>query len=167
MKQENRLVAELYRFIAPFIDTKKDIYISLDGQAASTATKAGRFVDSALPDLWFTLLGSDNRTLIEAKIIDDEGKALLMQSQLAAWRNIGSGAYKPKYWVAANRSFDKFYFWTHADFLPILDRSKATTNVLKLFPPEEHVEFLSIPELALHVLREVKPHGQSVASLTL
>ena len=83
MKQEHRLVAELYRFVAPFIDTKKDIFVSVDGgQAASRATKAGRFVDAALPDLWFTLIGADNRTLVEAKIIENEGKALLMQSQL-------------------------------------------------------------------------------------
>ncbi len=154
MKQEHRLVAELYRFIAPFIDTKKDIFISLDGQAASTATKAGRFADAALPDLWFTLLGSDNRTLIEAKIIENEGKALLMQSQLIAWRSSGSGAYKPEYWVAANRSFDRYYFWKHEHFLPILDKSKAKTNTLTLHPPPERVEFLSISELALHVLRE-------------
>lgn len=154
MKQENRLVAELYRFIAPFIDTTKDLFVSLDGQAASTATKAGRFADAALPDLWFTLLGADNRTLIEAKIIENDGKALLMQSQLSAWRSTGSGAYKPKYWVAANRSFDRFYFWRHEHFLPVLDKSKAKTNTLTLYPPIERVEFASVPELALQVLRE-------------
>jgi hypothetical protein len=154
MKQEHRLVAELYRFIAPFIDTTKDIFVSLDGQAASTATKAGRFADAALPDLWFTFLGAGTRTLIEAKIIENEGKALLMQSQLAAWRSSGSGAYKPKYWVAANRSFDRFYFWKHEQFLSILDKSNAKTNTLTLYPPPERVEFLSIPQLALHLLRE-------------
>ena len=153
MKQEHRLVAEVYRFIAPFIDTTKDIFVSLDGQAASTATKAGRFTDAALPDLWFTLLGSEARTLIEAKIIENEGKALLMQSQLAAWRSDGSGSYKPKYWIAANRSFDKFYFWTHEHFLPLLDKSKAKTNTLTLRPPLEREVFPSIPQLALHVLR--------------
>jgi hypothetical protein len=31
MKQERKLVAELYRYIAPFIDTEHDVYISLDG----------------------------------------------------------------------------------------------------------------------------------------
>ena len=154
MKQEHRLVAELYRFIAPFIDTTKDIFVSLDGQAASTATKAGLFADAALPDLWFTLLGADARTLIEVKIIENEGKALLMQSQLAAWRSDGSGAYKPKYWVAANRSFDRFYFWKHEHFLPILDNSKAKTNTLTLYPPQERLEFMSVSQLALHVLRE-------------
>lgn len=154
MKQEHRLVAELYRFLAPFIDTTKDIFVSLDGQAASTATKAGRFSDAALPDLWFTLQGAETRTLIEAKIIENEGKALLMQSQLVAWRSTGSGAYKPRCWVAANRSFDRFYFWEHEHFLPILDKSKAKTKTLTLYPPPERVEFLSIPQLALHVLRE-------------
>ncbi len=67
MKQEHRLVAELYRFIGPFINTTKDIYVSLDGQAADTAVLAGRFKDAALPDLWFTLVGATAPTLIEAK----------------------------------------------------------------------------------------------------
>lgn len=154
MKQEHRLVAELYRFVAPFIDTTKDIFVSLDGQAASTAVKAGRFTDPALPDLWFTLLGATKKTLVEAKIIENEGKALLMQSQLAAWRTSGSGAYKPEFWVASNRSFDNFYFWKHSDFLPILDQSKARTNTLTLHPPAARIEFASISVLALHLLRE-------------
>lgn len=155
MKQEHRFVAELYRFLAPFIDTTKDIFISLDGQAASTAATAGLFSDAAIPDLWCTLQGAKTSTLIEAKVVEDETKALLvMQSQLIAWRTDGCGAYKPKYWVAANRSFNKFYFWKHEDFLINLDKSVAKTNTLTLRPPTEQKEFLSIPELALHVLRE-------------
>lgn len=154
MKQEHRLVAEVYRYIAPFIDTMKDIYVSLDGQAADTAVLAGRFKDAALPDLWFSLVGTNTPTLIEAKVIEDTGGALLMQSQLAAWRTIGTGAYKPQYWVAANRSFNKFYFWSHAEFLPILDRSKAKSNTLTLRPPSSRLEFKHVSELALHVLRQ-------------
>lgn len=153
MKQEHRLVAELYRLIAPFIDTTKDIYISLDGQAADTAVLAGRFKDSALPDLWFSLVGTDTPTLIEAKIIESTGKAQLMQSQLKAWRSMGHGAYKPQYWVAANRSFDRFYFWSHEEFLPNLDKSKATTKTLSMGSPSSRLEFNNISELALHVLR--------------
>jgi hypothetical protein len=37
MKQEQRLVAGVYRFLAPFVDITKPIYISLDGQAAEMA----------------------------------------------------------------------------------------------------------------------------------
>ena len=68
MKQEHRLVAEVYRYLAPFIDTTKDIYLGLDGQAALTASTAGRFVDPNLPDLWFTLLGRPVPCRIEAKL---------------------------------------------------------------------------------------------------
>jgi len=153
MKQEQRLVAELYRFLAPFIDTTRDIYVSLDGQAADTAVAAGRFSDAALPDLWFTLVGAKSKTLIEAKIIEDEGGALLMQSQLSAWRTSGNGAYKPNFWVAANRSFDTYYFWTHADFLPSLDKSKAKSKTLTLRPPSSLITFKHLQELALHILK--------------
>jgi hypothetical protein len=154
MKQEHRLVAELYRFIAPYIDTTKDIYVSLDGQAADTAVVAGRFKDAAIPDLWFSLVGAASPTRIEAKIIEDNGGALLMQSRLSAWRTAGAGAYKPQFWVASNRSFNKFYFWTHGEFLPSLDNSKAQSNTLTLRPPESRREFNHISELALHVLRK-------------
>lgn len=154
MKQEHRLVAELYRFIAPFIDTTKDIYVSLDGQAADTAVLAGRLRDAALPDLWFSFVGATTPTFIEAKIIEDTGGALLMQSQLKAWCSVGTGAYKPQYWVAANRSFNKFYFWSHAEFLPILDKSKAKSKTLTLRPPSSRMEFNHASELALHVLRQ-------------
>ncbi|HDS1556794.1 hypothetical protein A7X93_01350 [Stenotrophomonas maltophilia] len=152
MKQEHRLVAELYRFIAPFIEISRDFYLCLDGQAAGTATKAGRFLDSNIPDLWFTLVGATEPLLIEAKILD-KGKALVMQSQLAAWRTSGTSAYKPRYWVAANREFNEFYFWSHHHFLPILDNSKATGNI-ELTAPKQRIAFNSISELALHILRE-------------
>lgn len=77
-----------------------------------------------------------------------------MQSQLSAWRSSGRGAYKPKYWVATNRSFNEFYFWSHEEFLPSLDRSGATANTLVLRPPSTKLSFGSVPQLALHVLRE-------------
>ena len=154
MKQEHRLVAELYRYLAPFIDVNRDIYLSLDGQAAKTAVAAGRFEDSGIPDLWFTLLGQEDPVRIEAKVIENEGGALLMRSQLVAWRTAGTGSYKPRYWVAANRSFNEFYFWSHQEFLPSLDSSAATANTLILRPPRTRISFPSVPQLALHVLRE-------------
>lgn len=154
MKQEHRLVAEVYRFLAPFVDTEKDVYVSLDGQAADTGVTEGRFTDSTIPDLWFTLVGATAPTLIEAKIVDENGGMLLMQSQLAAWRTLGRGSHKPHFWIAANRPFKKFYFWRHDAFLPTLDRSKAKGVTLTLRPPTARVEFAGCSELALHVLRE-------------
>ena len=79
--------------------------------------------------------------------------ALLMQSQLIAWRSNGVGAYKPNLWIAANRAFNEFYCWPHQDFLSSLDGSKATGNTLSLRPPSGKLEFGSISELVLHVLR--------------
>jgi hypothetical protein len=154
MKQEHKLVAELYRYLAPFINVEHDVYISLDGQAAMMGVGKGTFTDSTVPDLWFTLLEATEPTLIEAKTIDTNGRALLMQSQLQAWRSNGNGAHKPAYWVATNRAFDRFFFWSHGEFLPILDRTAATGNTVTLLPPKSHEEFSSVSSLALHILRQ-------------
>lgn len=158
MKQEHRLVAELYRYIAPFIDTKKEIYLSLDGQAAKTAVGAGRFIDPDIPDLWFTLVGEDHPTRLEAKILD-KGSASLMRSQVLAWRSSGPGSYKPHAWVAANREFSEFYFWQHAAFCPSLDRCSANRKTHTLAAPKERVAFSTVPELVLHVLRMRPNHS--------
>jgi hypothetical protein len=152
MKQEHRLVAEIYRFVAPFIDTTKEIYLSLDGQAAKTAAGAGRFTDPDIPDLWFTLVGASAPTRMEAKILD-KGAALLMQSQICAWRSTGSGSYKPSGWVAANREFTEFYYWPHSAFVSSLDRCAAARKTHTLSAPKDRLAFSSIAELALHVLR--------------
>lgn len=154
MKQEHKLVAELYRYLAPFINIEHDVFVSLDGQAAMSGVGKGTFSDSTVPDLWFTLLGAAEPTLIEAKTIDTNGRALLMQSQLQAWRSNGNGAHRPAYWAATNRAFDKFFFWSHGDFLPILDKTAATGNTVTLLPPKSHKAFLSVSALALHVLRQ-------------
>jgi hypothetical protein len=152
MKQEHRLVAEIYRFIAPFIDTTKEIYLSLDGQAAKTAVGAGRFTDPDIPDLWFTLVGAGKPTRIEAKVLD-KGAASLMRSQILAWRSSGDGSYKPEAWVAANREFAEFYYWPHLSFVASLDRCTAARKTHKLSAPKDRLVFTSIPELALHLLK--------------
>lgn len=166
MKQEHRLVAEIYRYIAPFIDTTKEIYLSLDGQAAKTAVGAGRFVDPDIPDLWFTLVGAQQPTRIEAKILD-KGAALLMRSQILAWRSTGRGSYKPEFWVAANREFAQFYFWPHAAFTSSLDGCGATRNTHTLTAPKVRLGFSSVPELVLHVLREANPSIKRTLSIEL
>lgn len=152
MKQEHRLVAEVYRYLAPFIDTTREIYLSLDGQAAKTAVGTGRFTDPDIPDLWFTLVGASQPSRIEAKILD-KGAALLMRSQIVAWRSAGSGAYKPDAWVAADREFREFYFWPHAVFAPSLSRCSANRKTHVLAAPKDRVAFNSIPELVLYLLR--------------
>lgn len=95
MKQEHKLVAELYRYLAPFINIDRHFFVSLDGQAAMSGVEKGTFSDSTVPDLWFTLVGATEPTLIEAKTIDTNGRALLMKSQLQAWRSNGNGSHKP------------------------------------------------------------------------
>ena len=152
MKQEHRLVAELYRYLAPFIDATKDVYLSLDGQAARTGVASGRFSDPDIPDLWFTITGAPAPTRLEAKILH-KGSALLMCSQVKAWRSEGASRYKPDGWVVASRDFDQFYYWPHPTFLATLDRCKASQVTHTLAAPKDRLVFSSVPELALHILR--------------
>jgi len=153
MKQEHKLVAEIYRYIASFIDADEQVYICLDGQAADNGVRQGLFTDGTIPDMWFTFVNKKYPTLIEAKTIDTNNRMLLMQSQLRAWRTNGCGAHVPEFWIAVNRAFDQFYFWTQADFLQRLDSSDAQGNTLTLLRPTQAVTFNNAQQLALHILR--------------
>jgi hypothetical protein len=159
MKQEQRLVAEVYRFLAPFVDTTKSIYVSLDGQAALTGMEKGMFTHPTIPDLWFTFVGAEVPTLIEVKTVRDD-KVLLMQSQLQAWCSMGNGTHRPQSWIAVNTEFNCFYYWTHEAFLPRLDRptnrrpgSKIPKTIYRELP-DELQQFRNANELALHIIRQ-------------
>ncbi len=128
------------------------IYVSLDGQAAEMGVQQGMFMHATIPDLWFTLSGSQTPSLIEAKIVDD-GRVLIMQSQLSAWRSNGSGAHRPQAWIAADRTFERFFYWSHTAFLPRLDATRARTPTLQLRLPDTYSEFHDISQLALHIIR--------------
>ncbi|HWB06277.1 MAG TPA: hypothetical protein VG796_24855 [Verrucomicrobiales bacterium] len=153
MKQEQRLVAEVYRFIAPFVDTEKDLYVSLDGQAAEIGMQQGLFQHRTIPDLWFTFVGATKATLLEAKIIHEE-RVLLMQSQLRDWKSDGSGTHRPNAWIAAAKPFDRFYLWTHAEFLPRLDAARGKTPTVSIRIPETLRVFQSASQLALQIIRD-------------
>jgi len=152
MKQEQKLVAETYRYLAPFIDTSKELYLSLDGQAALVGVGRGHFIDGTIPDLWFTVIGHTQPVLIEAKAMDKKGRLLLMQSQLKAWRTNGPGKHRPEFWIAASNSFDAFYFWRHEDFVSVLDACRNNQATVTLALPKKHQQFKTINQLALTVL---------------
>jgi len=152
MKQEQRLVAEVYRYLAPFIDTSKETFVSLDGQAALVGVKQGRFKDATIPDLWFTVVGSRQSFLIEAKAFDANGRVLLMQNQLKTWRSNGSGSHKPECWIAVSNRFDAFYFWEHTDFVDTFDKSKNKQTTVTIAAPKKRKEFKTVSELALAIL---------------
>jgi hypothetical protein len=153
VKQESRFVADLYRYLAPFIDTDSPLYLSLDGIAARKAVSDSVFVDPDVPDLWFTLAGSSRLTLLEAKVLNADRSVTVNQGQLTAWRSTGSGQHKPTAWVAANEALTVFFYWTHTDFLARLDASTATAQYPKFRLPDVRAEFPEVRQLALHVLR--------------
>ena len=89
MKQEHRFVAELYSLLRPFIDPSTPLFLSLDGEAAKKGVTLGLFVDSDVPDLWFTIIGNNRPTTLEAKVIGDDRRMKLNNTQLTQWRTGG------------------------------------------------------------------------------
>lgn len=155
MKQKHRFVADLYRYLAPFIDTTRELFLSLDGIAARRGVAGGHFTDPDVPDLWFYLVGSPRQTLLEAKILGKDNKVKLGRGQLAAWRTSGSGAHKPTAWVVANESLSTFHYWMHADFCKTcLDGSNSTQKYISFLAPNNQASFSDIKELALHIIKE-------------
>ena len=153
MKQESRFVAELYRYLAPFIDTSRPLYVSLDGIAARRGVSDNVFSDPDVPDLWFTLAGDPNLILLEAKVLNAGRRVTVNQAQLTAWRSTGSGKHKPGAWVAADEALTAFFYWSHVDFLARLDASNTTALYPRLQMPDSRIEFTEVRQLALHVLR--------------
>lgn len=156
MKQENRFVAELYRYLAPFVDEAQDRFICVDGGAAKH--HAGRenspIIAPDIPDLWLSFVGRKQHVGIEAKILDKRSISV-RQSQLRAWRSDGEGYYRPRFWVASNRALDEFHCWEHSSIVRCLDRTKnKTPNVaLSLGGIVTDFSSSSLPELALHILK--------------
>src|SRR5438270_2454272 len=114
MKQEHRFVADLYRYLAPFVDREKTIYVSLDGEAAKKGVSEKLFNDSDVPDLWFHFVGCGSTVLLEAKILNINGAITIGRGQMTAWKSNGCGQHKPSGWVAADQKLKKFYYWPHA-----------------------------------------------------
>lgn len=152
MKQEHRFVAELYRYLAPFVDTTHDIFLSLDGIAAMGGVDSGVFADVAVPDIWVRFVGKNSTTLLEAKVLNDNKTVTLVRGQLAAWRSNGNGKHAPAAWVATDRTINNFYYWTHANFLANLNRSRSQGRYPKIRIPDTVNHFTDIRELALHIL---------------
>lgn len=158
MRQEHRFVADLYRYLAPFIDASRKLFLSLDGIAARRGVSDGHFTDPDVPDLWFYLAGSPSLTLLEAKVLGDDGRVLVGRGQLTAWRSNGHGDHKPTAWVGADESLSQFWYWTHAEFCQErLDASRSNREYISFSPPTAHWTFPDIQQLALHVLWQAKP----------
>ena len=152
MKQENRFVAQLYGYLAPFVNADARVHLALDGEAAKRGVTEKLFHDPNVPDMWFTLV--DGRTLhLEAKLMSWKNGFSVGTAQLRAWLDPGNGKHKPTGWVLAREDRDDaFYYWPH--------KTIATCAVLKHQPKYWKIEaptmepvFSSVRELALHILR--------------
>jgi len=87
IRQENKFVAQLFHFLAPFVDPEKDLFICVDGAKAlqNCEKKGSKLLDAALPDLWFTAHGRSIPIGIEAKIFGNRGISF-RRSQIPAWQ---------------------------------------------------------------------------------
>ena len=160
MKQENRFVAQLFHYLAPFVDFERDLFICVDGGAAKHhAGRAGaKLKDANVPDLWFAFIGQPDFTGIEAKVLD-RNKISIRSGQLNSWRTSGSGVYRPRFWVATNADLTQFDCWHHDTLAKRLDSSKGTTPDVKLSLADcqSNHHCTSIAELALFILASRAP----------
>jgi hypothetical protein len=153
MKQEHRFVAQLFGYLAPFVNEKEQIFLSLDGEAAKKGVRESHFKDPIVPDLWLTLL--DGRALrIEAKVVSWEKGFTIGASQRRAWFGGGSGAHKPTGWAVTNTALDEFYYWPHKR---IVRRALKSINKGRYFlveaPSMRRPMFTAYREFALFLLR--------------
>lgn len=157
MKQENKFVAQLFHYLAPFTDTEKDLYICIDGGAAKnhSGNHDSVLLDPGVPDIWLTLVGQSSATGIEAKVLEDN-KISFRQNQILAWRSNGVGNYKPKFWVATNRVLDRYYCWRHLSIVTRLDTTDSTADNVSLSVSNYPADFesSSLAELALFIIAE-------------
>lgn len=81
MKQENRFVAQLFHFLAPFVDMSKDLFICVDGGAAKhhAGQDGAALLDPNVPDIWLSLVGHESPIGIEAKVIDEHNSISVRQ----------------------------------------------------------------------------------------
>jgi hypothetical protein len=155
VKQENRFVAQLFHYLAPFVDMERPLFICVDGAAAMkhSSGAGASLADPNVPDLWLAFCGHSEHTGIEAKILD-KGAISIRQGQLVAWRSSGNGAYRPRFWVATNRDISKFSCWQHTSMVRRLDSTASTVANVSLSLaeyPADHIS-KSIAELALYIL---------------
>jgi len=158
LKQENRFVAQLFHYLAPFVDLERDLFICVDGFAArqNSGAQSSPLLDPDVPDLWLAFVGHTQHTGIEAKIVD-ENRISVRQSQIKAWRTGGTGAYCPRFWVASDRPLKTFLCWEHSALISKLDATKSeqdnvTLSVVSI--PRAH-ESKSLAELALYILSKL------------
>jgi hypothetical protein len=152
MKQEHRFVAQLFGYLAPFVDEEQALFLSLDGEAAKRGVTEKHFTDSIVPDIWLTLL--DGRALrIEAKIMSWARGFSVGHSQHEAWFGAsGGGSHKPTGWVVANEALKEFFYWPHAK---IAHQPTKVINQGRYFTveaPSMKPKFGSLQQLALHLL---------------
>jgi hypothetical protein len=153
VKQEHRVVAELYGYMAAFVDPDRPIYLSLDGVAAERGVKEGLFKDPDVPDMVFTLV--DGREVaIEVKILYGKriGTGL---GQYNAWFGSGAGAHKPTGWVVADEKLSSFFYWSHGEMVKqrTTPPGASEKKSVKIPVPTTTPMFPSLRHLALHVVR--------------
>jgi hypothetical protein len=155
MRQENRFVAQLFHFLAPFVDYERDLLICVDGGAAThhAARPESAIVDPDIPDIWCAFLGKPGFTGIEAKMLNGNTISV-RKGQLSAWRSSGNGYYRPSFWVAADVGFTVFHCWQHSTMASRLDTTASTVQNVSLSMTKHPPDFSSkkLAELALYLL---------------
>lgn len=118
MSLENRLAANVFASVLPWIDQDRPLFFMHDegGQSAN-----------ALPDLCFQFLGSQAGPIrIEFKVVKDSSRGRgvkLTANQVNGWCTSSSSSDKPHCWIGVHEGGEIYFFWEHAAIEPLIEQA--------------------------------------------
>ena len=155
MKDENKVVAELYARLWPWLDHAKPARLMFDDGGKGAV---------AHPDMCVHFDGSNKSLRMEFKIVNCDGsnKHCIEPSvkQLLTWADETS-ELRPHLWIAKLEDSEKYFIWTHEDFAAaFMKRSAANTTRRAVAVPAEILKNpLSFTKLFLAVMQYAVANG--------
>jgi len=104
MSIENKIVAEFYARLFPWIDHSRHVLLCRDDGGAGA---------DAIADLCFHFVGSDKEFRMEFKTLGKRNIIGCTTKQVKTWKLPTSAS--PHVWVAINNNGSSFLFWQHDD----------------------------------------------------
>lgn len=141
MSQEHRLCAEIYARIFDHVDQAKRIAISPDGRALLP-----RFPRLSVPDLCFTLIGSEE-VRIEAKLLKDQRRIEIQPNQRADWFGVTCEVV-PHYWLISTVDLTECWLLEHGDVAARIETKVGENTLLNLWPNMKRPKGKSLNEIS-------------------
>ncbi len=108
MSVENKVVADFYVRLFPWVDHARDVRLCTDDGGAGAI---------AIPDLCFHFLGANDQLRVEFKTFYKQkgGTIGVTNKQYDTWYRQANPDGAPHLWITAVEKGASFYFWRHDD----------------------------------------------------